>query len=107
MRPKKGDDISRPLRNSVIHTGHGDPWGKSWGSPSHIDPLYLKNPMDPPDILGLSAGAHNEINNGTVRFSDRKKRRSLSNLYFYYILIHMLSFYNALNRILSRTLAAF
>jgi hypothetical protein len=30
-------DISRPLKNSFIHTGHGDVGGKSWGSPIVID----------------------------------------------------------------------
>ena len=32
-----GTDISKPLKNSLIHTGHGDPGGKSWGSPEVID----------------------------------------------------------------------
>uniref|UniRef100_T1JF86 Uncharacterized protein n=1 Tax=Strigamia maritima TaxID=126957 RepID=T1JF86_STRMM len=40
MEPQGGrraNDISKPLRNSFIHTGHGSPTGKSWGNPSHID----------------------------------------------------------------------
>lgn len=37
MRPKSGNDISKPLRNSFIHTGHGSVSGKSWGSPAFID----------------------------------------------------------------------
>ncbi|XP_044223665.1 tyrosine kinase, non-receptor, 2b isoform X4 [Thunnus albacares] len=47
-------DISRPLKNSFIHTGHGDnnPH-RCWGFPDRIDDLYLGNPMDPPDVLGL------------------------------------------------------
>ncbi|KAG8200240.1 hypothetical protein JTE90_025016 [Oedothorax gibbosus] len=49
----KTDDISKPLRNSFIHTGHGDISGKSWGNPGHIDEMYLQNPMEPPDLLGL------------------------------------------------------
>lgn len=53
MRPKDQSDISKPLTNSFIHTGHGDPYGPSWGSPSAIDEVYLRNPMDPPDVLGL------------------------------------------------------
>lgn len=59
MRPKDQSDISKPLTNSFIHTGHGDPYGPSWGSPSTIDEVYLRNPMDPPDVLGLpeSTGA--------------------------------------------------
>ncbi|XP_061098050.1 activated CDC42 kinase 1-like isoform X2 [Conger conger] len=47
-------DISRPLKNSFIHTGHGDTNPhRCWGFPDKIDDLYLGNPMDPPDILGL------------------------------------------------------
>ncbi|WAR14385.1 ACK1-like protein [Mya arenaria] len=47
-----GTDISKPLKNSFIHTGHGDPGGKSWGSPGEIDEVYLRNPMEPPDLHG-------------------------------------------------------
>ncbi|XP_051990302.1 tyrosine kinase, non-receptor, 2b isoform X1 [Xyrauchen texanus] len=47
-------DISRPLKNSFIHTGHGDSNPHHcWGFPDRIDDLYLGNPMDPPDVLGL------------------------------------------------------
>uniref|UniRef100_A0A8C5MZZ4 Activated CDC42 kinase 1 n=1 Tax=Leptobrachium leishanense TaxID=445787 RepID=A0A8C5MZZ4_9ANUR len=50
-------DISRPLKNSFIHTGHGDTVpSHCWGFPDRIDELYLGNPMDPPDILGLDQG---------------------------------------------------
>ncbi|XP_031757306.1 activated CDC42 kinase 1 isoform X4 [Xenopus tropicalis] len=50
-------DISRPLKNSFIHTGHGDTVpAHCWGFPDRIDELYLGNPMDPPDILGLDQG---------------------------------------------------
>ncbi|KAA8580561.1 hypothetical protein FQN60_013519, partial [Etheostoma spectabile] len=45
-------DISRPLKHSFIHTGHGDTDpDRSWGHADRIDSLYLGNPMDPPDIL--------------------------------------------------------
>ena len=47
---KKAKDISKPLKNSFIHTGHGSHRGKTWGSPSQIDDLYLRNPMTPPDM---------------------------------------------------------
>jgi activated CDC42 kinase 1 len=47
------NDISKPLRNSFIHAGHGGYQGISWGHPSYIDDMYLKNPMEPPDVLGL------------------------------------------------------
>ncbi|KAI1882751.1 hypothetical protein AGOR_G00238160 [Albula goreensis] len=51
-------DISRPLKNSFIHTGHGDTNPhRCWGYPDKIDDLYLGNPMDPPDILGLGSKA--------------------------------------------------
>lgn len=55
MRRKDPSDISKPLKNSFIHTGHGDPYGESWGSPAEIDEVYLRNPMDPPDLLGLTS----------------------------------------------------
>ncbi len=45
---KRAKDISRPLKNSFLHTGHGSSRGKSWGSPAQIDEVYLKNPMTPP-----------------------------------------------------------
>ncbi|KAM9790995.1 activated CDC42 kinase 1-like isoform 6-T8 [Syngnathus typhle] len=51
-------DISRPLKNSFIHTGHGDANPHHcWGFPDKIDDLYLGNPMDPPDVLGLDLSA--------------------------------------------------
>lgn len=57
MRPKQTEDISRPLQNSFIHTGHGSAFGESWGSPAYIDDMYLRNPMEPPDIIGLQSEA--------------------------------------------------
>lgn len=53
MRRIATEDISKPLKNSFIHTGHGSPFGKSWGSPAVIDDVYLNNPMGPPDLLGI------------------------------------------------------
>ena len=32
-----GDDISKPLEYSFIHTGHGDSGGNTWGHPDKID----------------------------------------------------------------------
>ncbi|KAM7369675.1 hypothetical protein PAMP_010979 [Pampus punctatissimus] len=47
-------DISHPLKHSFIHTGHGDTDPhRSWGHADRIDSLYLGNPMDPPDVLGM------------------------------------------------------
>jgi activated CDC42 kinase 1 len=39
LRKLNSDDISLPLRNSFIHTGHmsAEPNGKSWGNPTKID----------------------------------------------------------------------
>lgn len=68
-RKKVGDDISSPLQNSFIHTGHGDPYGKSWGSPAFIDEVYLRNPMEPPDVLGMTTNP-----GPTSKLPDRKKR---------------------------------
>uniref|UniRef100_A0A1A8L6E6 Activated CDC42 kinase 1 n=1 Tax=Nothobranchius pienaari TaxID=704102 RepID=A0A1A8L6E6_9TELE len=50
-------DISKPLKHSFIHTGHGDADPhRSWGHADRIDSLYLGNPMDPPDVLGFDSG---------------------------------------------------
>lgn len=54
QRPVSKEDISGPLRNSFIHTGHmssnpSDP--KSWGDPGKIDEIFLKNPLSPPDFF--------------------------------------------------------
>ncbi|XP_029955147.1 activated CDC42 kinase 1 isoform X2 [Salarias fasciatus] len=50
-------DISRPLKHSFIHTGHGDTDPhRSWGHADRIDSLYLGNPMDPPDVMGIDSG---------------------------------------------------
>lgn len=70
-RRKVGEDISSPLQNSFIHTGHGDPYGKSWGSPAFIDEVYLRNPMDPPDVLGMMTNP-----GPTPKLPDRKKSKS-------------------------------
>lgn len=59
MRRKQPEDISKPLENSFIHTGHGAPFGKSWGSPTFIDDVYLRNPMEPPDIVGVNVPSDN------------------------------------------------
>ncbi|KAG1683039.1 Activated CDC42 kinase 1 [Nymphon striatum] len=73
-RQINSEDISKPLRNSFIHTGHGDPiGGNSWGNPATIDEVYLKNPMQAPDILGIP----NE-EPAAPQLSDRKKSSSTS-----------------------------
>ena len=47
MSGRRIPDISRPLKNSFIHTGHGSHRGKAWGNPEYIDDVYLRNPMSP------------------------------------------------------------
>jgi len=64
LRKKAVEDISKPLRNSFIHAGHGSAFGQCWGSPSHIDDVYLRNPMEPPDLLGVD---------GEIKAPARKK----------------------------------
>ncbi|CAK9818831.1 Activated Cdc42 kinase Ack [Anthophora quadrimaculata] len=61
MRRKQPEDISKPLENSFIHTGHGAPFGKSWGSPIYIDDVYLRNPMEPPDVVGVAIAADSHL----------------------------------------------
>lgn len=59
LAPKKcfgSHYISKPLKNSFVHTGHCGPDGK-WGSPRFIDHMYLKNPLQPDDINALSASS--------------------------------------------------
>ena len=66
---KKAKDISKPLKNSFIHTGHGSLRGtKTWGSPIQIDDVYLRNPMTPPDMQnGNSPNTSNESQNDGKR----------------------------------------
>ena len=47
MSGRRFPDISKPLKNSFIHTGHGSHRGKTWGNPEFIDDVYLRNPMSP------------------------------------------------------------
>ncbi|GJQ71627.1 Ack [Trypoxylus dichotomus] len=70
LRPKLSDDISKPLKNSFIHTGHGSAFGESWGSPCYIDEMYLKNPMEPADLLGIQP----EVNKTSSPQSLERKR---------------------------------
>lgn len=50
------NDISKPLKNSFIHTGHQDLLGKkSWGNPEFIEKMYLENPIEPQDFFGFSS----------------------------------------------------
>ena len=68
---KKAKDISKPLKNSFVHTGHGSSkqQSKTWGSPGQIDDVYLRNPMTPPDLHVNPDGSPN-----TSTESDQRKR---------------------------------
>uniref|UniRef100_A0A1I8AMG2 non-specific protein-tyrosine kinase n=1 Tax=Steinernema glaseri TaxID=37863 RepID=A0A1I8AMG2_9BILA len=45
-RPPREERISRPVKGSFVHTGHGDVrGGMCWGHPDKIDDIYLKNPV--------------------------------------------------------------
>lgn len=68
LRTLHHNDISKPLKNSFIHTGHMDPMGKkSWGNPEFIEKMYLEHPIEPPDVLGFET-------NNTVNTPDLETR---------------------------------
>ncbi|BFZ23327.1 hypothetical protein BsWGS_26366 [Bradybaena similaris] len=73
QRKLAGADISIPLKNSFIHTGHGGPRGDNWGDPGAIDEVYLRNPMVPPDLReedsGLAAQLRTKINLSSSLFN--------------------------------------
>ncbi|XP_031350271.1 activated CDC42 kinase 1 [Photinus pyralis] len=71
QRPICSEDISKPLKNSFIHTGHGSAFGESWGSPQYIDDMYLKNPMTPPDAIGMN---HDRITLQRASHHDKVKK---------------------------------
>jgi len=53
LAPKRNPNfVSKPLKNSFVHTGHCGPNGR-WGSPKMIDQMYLKNPLQPDDFNAL------------------------------------------------------
>lgn len=81
MRPKVAEDISKPLKNSFIHTGHGAPFGQSWGSPAYIDDMYLRNPMEPPDLMGTVSSPG--ISSGSISASATVNRKSMQKQYSY------------------------
>ncbi|KAK4875251.1 hypothetical protein RN001_011673 [Aquatica leii] len=72
-RPTCTEDISKPLKNSFIHTGHGSAFGESWGSPAYIDDMYLKNPMKPEDVIGLH---HNRVSPQRTSYRDKAHGRT-------------------------------
>ena len=70
---RRNPEISRPLKNSFIHTGHGSHQGKNWGKPEYIDEVYLRNPMNPADASGSSPEA-GELG---MRLQNRKSMRGV------------------------------
>ena len=49
-------EISSPIRNSIIHAGHGDgDLSRSWGEPGKIPDVYLKNAVVNP-VVGTDVG---------------------------------------------------
>ncbi|XP_012282721.1 activated CDC42 kinase 1 isoform X2 [Orussus abietinus] len=76
MRRKQPEDISKPLENSFIHTGHGAPFGKSWGSPIYIDDVYLRNPMEPPDVVGV--GPATELQKKKFQYGTPRSRKQFN-----------------------------
>ncbi|XP_071805451.1 uncharacterized protein [Asterias amurensis] len=68
------DDISLPLKDSFIHTGHGGIDGDSWGHPHMIDEVY-RIPMKP---LDDQFGESEDISESrpVLLLSDRSKRNS-------------------------------
>lgn len=75
-----GNDISLPLKNSFIHTGHmGINSKKVWGNPGKIDELFLSNPLNPPDLLEKEDDKNKEKN---YLINESEKKTSISNSYF-------------------------
>ncbi|RNA39917.1 activated CDC42 kinase 1 [Brachionus plicatilis] len=80
QRRLKGEDISLPLKNSFIHTGHMGADSKNvWGNPGKIDELFLSNPLIPPDLMGNEDDSNGEINNPKI---ESENSNSESSSYF-------------------------
>uniref|UniRef100_A0A6G1SET1 Activated CDC42 kinase 1 n=1 Tax=Aceria tosichella TaxID=561515 RepID=A0A6G1SET1_9ACAR len=78
LAPKRGTNyISRPLKNSFIHTGHCGSDGR-WGNPKFIDSMYLKNPLEPGDKNSFKAeiGVASQNHSGLMLKSKTKSRLS-------------------------------
>lgn len=72
-KPRASGDISRPVGDSFRHTGHGSPFGTSWGSPAFLDPAYLSgNLKGPTDSVELRAKSIDPA--GVSRLHDRRKK---------------------------------
>lgn len=81
-RPVAKEDISKPFRDSFIHTGHQDcRGGPSWGCVENIDQMYLQ-PMDPPDLRGTGEGEEEVLGKFSMPTFDQVKSKSLA-IFFY------------------------
>jgi activated CDC42 kinase 1 len=81
LAPKRGTNyISKPLKNSFVHTGHCGPNGR-WGSPKFIDSVYLKNPLEPGDMNSLKAEISNSGQNPSGFTLKGKTKSRLSKLF--------------------------
>ncbi|XP_059176052.1 activated CDC42 kinase 1-like isoform X2 [Physella acuta] len=78
QRKLAASDISVPLKNSFIHTGHGDIAGKNWGDPGEIDEVYLRNPMDPPDLFEEDKGLASQLKTKRSHQFNYSKLKSFS-----------------------------
>ncbi|XP_063965174.1 activated CDC42 kinase 1-like [Lytechinus pictus] len=71
-----GEDISKPIKYSFIHTGHGGVDGNTWGHPHKIDETYLM-PMTSLDEWDNEDDVSNS--RPALMLSDRLKRNSKEN----------------------------
>lgn len=71
-----GEDISKPIKYSFIHTGHGGVDGNSWGHPDKIDETYLM------PLTSLDEWSNEDdvsSSRPSLMLSDRLKRNSKEN----------------------------
>lgn len=82
LAPKKGSNyISKPLKNSFVHTGHCGLDGK-WGSPRFIDRMYLKNPLEPEDLNAIrNRNSSSFLMNSQQAMAKLKPKSKLSRLF--------------------------
>ena len=80
MSGRRIPDISRPLKNSFIHTGHGSHRGKAWGNPEYIDDVYLRNPMSPQENPDSSPTADKPMSRLQTRHSMRSSQEAPARL---------------------------
>ncbi|XP_027203989.2 activated Cdc42 kinase [Dermatophagoides pteronyssinus] len=103
LRSLKSNDISKPLKNSFIHTGHMDPTGKkSWGNPEFIEKMYLEHPIEPQDLIGFdqSISSNNDDDDDSISIpilETRNGRKNLNELINGGVKIEKISNLNALD----------